>query len=114
MGVHRTKLVGSGSPPCGSVDSAGAPSHLADSGDLTSKPSNIPSIFESQAARYTSILQPPHANWSSQPPSTQASFQGLEALIQRTTGGGVNGHEDRMPMDLSSSQNDHPANGSDE
>ncbi|OQV13440.1 putative Sal-like protein 1 [Hypsibius exemplaris] len=123
MGVHRTKLVGSTSPVNGIAATSSSSQSLlpgttagGGGGDLPlNKPSNVPSsVFES-AARYASILQSQQrgGDWMMSqplPPSTQTSFQGLEALIQRATGGGAQIMEERLPMDLSSS---HNTNGND-
>lgn len=120
MGVHRTKLIGSGSgsPLAGPLGAAASSSQspMDGAGDApVQKLSTASAAIFDPSLRYASILQTARSHdWLSQPPSTQTSFQGLEALIQRTTGGALlGGHEDRLPMDLSASQH-HNGHDSDE
>ncbi|XP_055334362.1 sal-like protein 1 isoform X2 [Paramacrobiotus metropolitanus] len=119
MGVHRAKLAGAASP------AAQCPPELPSVMALQQRmiehsmtpesagctmPNSVSSVFGSALHHgfrniNSMALRP---DWSTQPPSSQNSFQSLEALIQRTTGGiggASDNYEERFPMDLSAPHN---------
>ncbi|GAU88056.1 hypothetical protein RvY_00823-2 [Ramazzottius varieornatus] len=112
MGVHRTKLMGSSPNPLSNTPSEpmsrmSTEIIAVDNPQKTMPLGPLPSMYDISARPYASILNPalrsgmPGIEWPpNATPNRLSSFQSLEALIQRTTGG-----MERMPMDLSSAQN---------
>lgn len=98
MGVHRTKLVGNPIPahPSEVASIVALQQRLMDhshgGGEITmNKSVSLPSLFSGAVHNgFRSIPAMERTEWPT--PSTQTSFQSLEALIQRTTGGMASGN----------------------